>query len=41
MVRSLDAAAVRARLDQLVAKPPKDVRRTLTEWARKHKVIID
>jgi phosphotransferase system enzyme I (PtsP) len=41
MVRSLDAAAVRARLDQLLAKPPKDVRRTLTEWARKHKVIID
>lgn len=41
MVRSIDAAAVRARLDQLLAKPPKDMRRALTEWARKHEVIID
>jgi phosphotransferase system enzyme I (PtsP) len=41
MVRSLDAAAARARLDQLLAKPPKDMRRALTEWARKHDVIID
>src|SRR5690349_15195823 len=41
MVRSLDAAAIRTRLDQLLAKPPKDIRKTLTEWARKHKVIID
>ena len=41
MVRSLDAAAVRARLDQLLAKPPKDLRKALTEWARRHKVIID
>jgi phosphotransferase system enzyme I (PtsP) len=41
MVRSVDAAAVRARLDQLLAKPPKDMRRALTEWARKHDVIID
>jgi phosphotransferase system enzyme I (PtsP) len=41
MVRSLDAAAVRARLDQLLARPPRDTRKALTEWARKHKVIID
>ena len=41
MVRSIDAAAVRARLDQMLAKPPKDMRRALTEWARKHEVIID
>jgi phosphotransferase system enzyme I (PtsP) len=41
MVRSLDAAAVRAKLDQLLAKPPKDTRRALIEWARKHEVIID
>ena len=40
MVRSLDAAAVRSRLDQLLAKPPKDMRRALAEWARKHSVTI-
>jgi phosphotransferase system enzyme I (PtsP) len=41
MVRSLEAAAARARLDQLLAKPPKDMRRALSEWARKHQVVID
>jgi phosphotransferase system enzyme I (PtsP) len=41
MVRSLDAAAARARLDQLLAKPPKDMRKALTDWARKHSVTID
>ncbi|NUQ19238.1 MAG: phosphoenolpyruvate--protein phosphotransferase [Sphingomonas sp.] len=40
MVRSLDAAAVRARLDQLLARPPKDMRKALTDWARKHSVTI-
>ena len=40
MVRSLDAAAVRARLDQLLAKPPRDVRKALTDWARRHSVTI-
>jgi phosphotransferase system enzyme I (PtsP) len=40
MVRSLDAAAVRMRLDQLLAKPPKDMRKALVEWARKHSVTI-
>ena len=40
MVRSLDAAAVRARLDQLLAKPPKDMRKALSEWARRHSVTI-
>ena len=40
MVRSLDAAAVRARLDQLLAKPPRDMRKALTDWARRHSVII-
>jgi phosphotransferase system enzyme I (PtsP) len=40
MVRSLDAAAIRARMDQLLAKPPRDMRRALSEWARKHGVII-
>lgn len=40
MVRSLDAAAIRSRLDQLLARPPKETRKTLAEWARKHKVVI-
>src|SRR5215218_6216875 len=40
MVRSLDAAAVRTRLDQLLAKPPRDMRKALAEWARRHSVTI-
>ena len=40
MVRSLDAAAVRSRIEQLVKSPPKDMRRTLTDWARRHSVTI-
>src|SRR6476469_2111229 len=40
MIRSLDAAAARARLDQLLAKPPKDMRKALTDWARRHSVTI-
>ena len=40
MVRSVDAAAVRSRLDQLIAKPPRDMRKALTEWARRHNVTI-
>jgi len=41
MIRSLDAEAIRVRMDQLLAKPPKDVRKALTEWARRHNVTID
>ena len=40
MVRSLDAAAIRGRLDQLLARPPRDTRKALTDWARRHEVII-
>jgi phosphotransferase system enzyme I (PtsP) len=40
MVRSLDAGAIRSRLDQLLAKPPRDMRKALTDWARKHDVTI-
>jgi phosphotransferase system enzyme I (PtsP) len=40
MVRSLDAAAIRSRLDQLLARPPKDMRKALTDWARRHNVTI-
>jgi phosphotransferase system enzyme I (PtsP) len=41
MVRSLDASAIRERMDQLLAKPPRDTRKTLSEWARRHKVVIE
>jgi phosphotransferase system, enzyme I, PtsP len=40
MVLSLDAAAVRGRLDQLLARPPRDMRKALTDWARRHSVTI-
>src|SRR5947208_8525909 len=40
MVRSLDACAIRSRMDQLLARPPKDMRRALADWARRHGVVI-
>ena len=40
MVRSLDASAARSRLEQLLAKPPKDMRKALADWARRHSVTI-
>jgi phosphotransferase system enzyme I (PtsP) len=40
MVRSLEAAGVRSRMDQLLAKPPKDMRKALADWARRHSVTI-
>jgi len=40
MVRSLDAAAAGTRLGQLLARPPKDMRKALTDWARRHSVTI-
>jgi phosphotransferase system enzyme I (PtsP) len=40
MVRSLDASAARARLDQLLARPPRDMRKALSDWARRHSVIV-
>ncbi|HEY6663213.1 MAG TPA: phosphoenolpyruvate--protein phosphotransferase [Sphingomicrobium sp.] len=40
MVRSLDAAAVRSRLEQLLAKPPKDMRKALSDWAKRHGVVV-
>ncbi len=41
MVRSLDAARVRLRVEQLLDKPPTSMRKTLSDWARRHKVAID
>ena len=40
MIRSLDAAAVRARLDKLLAKPPRDMRKALTDWAKRQSVAL-
>jgi phosphotransferase system enzyme I (PtsP) len=40
MIRSLDAAAVRTRLDQLLARPPRDMRKALRDWAKRHSVTI-
>lgn len=40
MVRSLDSSQVRARLDRLLANPPRDMRRSLTDWARRHKIVL-
>ena len=40
MARSLDAGAARARLAQLLAKPPRDTRKALSDWARRHSVAI-
>jgi phosphotransferase system enzyme I (PtsP) len=40
MVRSLDAAAIRSRMDQWLTRPPQDLRKALTEWARRHKVAV-
>ena len=40
MIRSIDAAAVTARIDRLLAKPPRDLRRLLTDWAKRHAVAL-
>jgi phosphotransferase system enzyme I (PtsP) len=40
MIRSLDAGAIRSRMEQLLAKPPRDLRKTLADWARRHNVVI-
>jgi len=41
MVRSLDAGRIRTRIEQLLEKPPASMRKTLSDWARRHKVAID
>jgi len=40
MIRSLDAERVRAKVEQLLDRPPANMRKTLSDWARRHKVII-
>jgi phosphotransferase system enzyme I (PtsP) len=41
MIRSLDAAAARRKVEGLLAKPPANMRKTLTDWAKRHSVAID
>jgi len=41
MVRSLDASRIRQRMDQLLARPPANMRKALGDWARRHRVAID
>jgi len=40
MVRSIEAGTVRRRLEQMLARPPRDMRKALGEWARRHSVTI-
>lgn len=40
MVRSLDVAKVRTRVEQLLEKPPANMRKALSDWARRHGVAI-
>jgi phosphotransferase system, enzyme I, PtsP len=40
MVRSLDSAAIGARMDRWLARPPQNLRRALGDWARRHDVAI-
>jgi len=40
MVRSLDAAACRTRVQTLLQKPPTNFRKALGDWARRHRVAI-
>ena len=40
MVRSLDRAAIEAKMTTLLAKPSRDMRRVLTDWARRKGVKL-
>ena len=40
MVRTIDAEAVRAKLEAVLAKPPANLRKALTDWAKRHSVSI-
>ncbi|MCL6683473.1 phosphoenolpyruvate--protein phosphotransferase [Sphingomonas alba] len=40
MIRSLDAGAARARMEKLLAKPPRDMRKALHDWAKRHSVAL-
>ena len=40
MVRTIDAEAVRTRVETLLAKPPANLRKALSDWAKRHSVSI-
>jgi phosphotransferase system enzyme I (PtsP) len=40
MIRSIDAGAVAAKMDQLLGRPPRDLRKALTDWARRQGVAL-
>ena len=40
MVRSLDGAAIETKMATLLAKPTRDMRRVLTDWARRKGVKL-
>ena len=40
MVRSIDAAAVRSKVEALLAKPPANLRKSLSDWAKRHSAAI-
>jgi phosphotransferase system, enzyme I, PtsP len=41
MVRSLDVSKVRARMEQLLDRPPANMRKTLGDWAKRHRLAVD
>jgi phosphotransferase system enzyme I (PtsP) len=40
MVRSIEAAAVRTKVEGLLAKPPANMRKALGDWAKRHSVSL-
>ncbi|QIK78389.1 phosphoenolpyruvate--protein phosphotransferase [Sphingomonas piscis] len=40
MVRSLNHAAISARMDHLLDHPPRDMRKTLSDWAKRNAVVV-
>jgi phosphotransferase system enzyme I (PtsP) len=40
MIRSIDAAAVRAKVEAALAKPPPNLRKSLSDWAKRHRVAL-
>jgi phosphotransferase system enzyme I (PtsP) len=40
MIRSLDAGAVAARMEQLLAAPPRNMRKALADWGKRQGVVL-
>jgi len=40
MIRSIDAAAVRSKMEGLLANPPANLRKSLTDWGKRHRVAL-